>query len=853
MSEVTVRQLAEVLNVPLDRLMAQLDEAGLQVSDADQRISNEEKTQLLEYLRRSHGKRDEESSGPQRISIPRRSRQELKISGAQGRAKTVNVEVRKRRTYAKRSAVKEDDEREQERQRALEELERSRQEREEEQRRLEEAERRRQEEAEADRARREEEERRREEEAKAREEREEAERRQREEQVRLEQEELARQQAAEQKGTDQAKRKPKAKKADKTEKEKEEDKTRYGRGQLHVARDKRGRRRKRPARGAQMPSSDRHGFKRPTQPVVREVEIPETISVSDLAQKMAVKGSEVIKTLMNMGMMVTINQVIDQETAAIVVDELGHKAKLQREDDVETAVIQQEEDQEGERVARPPVVTVMGHVDHGKTSLLDYIRRTKVASGEAGGITQHIGAYHVETDRGVATFLDTPGHAAFTAMRARGAQVTDIVILVVAADDGVMPQTEEAIQHARAAGVPIIVAVNKIDKPEADVDRVKTELSKHDVIPEDWGGEDMFVYVSAISGEGIEQLLESILLQAEVMELTAVKDARASGVVVESSLDKGRGPMATVLVQNGTLKRGDMLLAGEEFGRVRAMFDEKGDQVDDAGPSMPVVVLGLSGTPNAGDDVVVVPDERKAREVAEFRRSKSRDSRLAQQQAAKLEDVFSQMKEGEQVGVNLLIRADVQGSVEALKDALTNLSNDEVKVNVVASGVGGITESDVNLAAASNAIIIGFNVRADAKARRLINEHDLDLRYHSVIYTAIEEVKSAIEGKLGTETREEIIGLAEVKDVFRSSKFGAIAGCIVVDGVVKRHEPIRVLRDNVVIFEGELESLRRHKDDVNEVRAGTECGIGVKKYNDVKEGDQIECFERTEVKRTLDA
>lgn len=849
MSEVTVRQLAEVLNVPLDRLMAQLGEAGLQVSDADQKISNEEKTQLLEHLRRSHGKRKEDGSGPQRISIPRRSRQELKISGAQGRAKTVNVEVRKRHTYAKRRELQEDDEREQERQRALEELERSRREREEEQQRLEEAERRRQEEAEADRLRREEE-------AKAREERqdrEEKERLQREEQARLEQEELARQQAAEQKGAAQAKRKPKGKKAEKTEKEKEEDKTRYGREQLHVAREKRGRRRKRPARGAQAPSSDKHGFKRPTQPVVREVEIPETISVSDLAQKMAVKGSEVIKTLMNMGMMVTINQVIDQETAAIAVDELGHKAKLQREDDVEAAVIQQEEDQEGERVARPPVVTVMGHVDHGKTSLLDYIRRTKVASGEAGGITQHIGAYHVETERGVATFLDTPGHAAFTAMRARGAQATDIVILVVAADDGVMPQTEEAIQHARAAGVPIIVAVNKIDKPEADLDRVKTELSKHEVIPEDWGGQDMFVNVSAISGEGIEQLLEGILLQAEVMELTAVKDARASGVVVESTLDKGRGPVATVLVQNGTLKRGDMLLAGQEYGRVRAMFDEKGEQVEDAGPSMPVVVLGLSGTPDAGDDVLVVPDERKAREVAEFRRSKSRDSRLAQQQAAKLEDVFSQMQEGEQMEVNLLIRADVQGSVEALKDALTNLSNDEVKVNVVASGVGGITESDVNLAAASNAIVIGFNVRADAKARRMVNEHDLDLRYHSVIYTAIEEVKSAIEGKLGTETREEIIGLAEVRDVFRSSKFGAIAGCIVVDGVVKRHEPIRVLRDNVVIFEGELESLRRHKDDVNEVRAGTECGIGVKKYNDVKEGDQIECFERTEVKRTLDA
>jgi len=856
MSDVTVRQLAEVLQVSVDKLMSQLGDAGLSVSDADQRISNDEKTQLLDYLRRSHGKGDGGSDAaedtPQRITLRRRSRQELKVSGAQGRAKTVNVEVRKRRTYVKRGTIKDDDEREAERKAAQEALEASRREQQEEQRRIEENERRRREEAEAEQRRKEEEKKRLEEELKARQAREAEEKKQREEQARVEAEERARERKENRRAVEgKRKGKPAKEKAEPTESE-EDQKTRYGRQQLHVARDKRGRRKKKQPRPAHMAGGDRHGFTKPTAPVVREVEVPETISVSDLAQRMAVKGSDLIKALMNMGMMVTINQVIDQETAAIVVEEMGHKAKLQRADDIETEVLQQEEVQEGEEVSRAPVVTVMGHVDHGKTSLLDYIRHTRVTSGEAGGITQHIGAYHVKTDRGMVTFLDTPGHAAFTAMRARGAQVTDIVVLVVAADDGVMPQTEEAITHARAASVPIIVAINKVDKPEADIDRVKQELAKKEVIPEAWGGEDLFVEVSAKTGKGIDDLLETILLQAEVLELKAVKDARATGVVVESTLDKGRGPVATVLVQSGTLQQGDMLLAGEEYGRVRAMFNESGEQVKEAGPSIPVLVLGLSGTPNAGDDVLVVANERKAKEVAELRRSRSRDSRLAQQQAAKLEDVFSQMKEGEQTSVNLLVRADVQGSVEALKDALTALSNDEVRVSVVAAGVGAITESDVNLAAASNAIIIGFNVRADATARKLINEHELELRYYSVIYEAIDDVKQAIEGKLGTEIREEIIGLAEVKDVFRSSKFGAIAGCIVVDGVVKRHNPIRVLRDNVVIYEGELESLRRHKDDVNEVRAGTECGIGVKQYNDVKVGDNIECFERTEVQRTLD-
>jgi translation initiation factor IF-2 len=556
---------------------------------------------------------------------------------------------------------------------------------------------------------------------------------------------------------------------------------------------------------------------------------------------------------MGMGMMVTINQAIDQDTAILVAEELGHNAKPAAELDIEQQLIADEgaESDDGQRLPRPPVVTVMGHVDHGKTSLLDYIRKAKVAAGEAGGITQHIGAYHVETERGVITFLDTPGHAALTAMRARGAQATDIVILVVAADDGVMPQTKEAIQHARAAGVPLIVAVNKIDKPDADMDRVKSELAKEEVMAEDWGGEEQFVPVSALTGEGVDDLLESISAQAELLELTAVVDRPARGVVIESSLDKGRGPVATILVQEGTLNHGDMVLAGQEFGRTRAMFNEAGEKVTSVGPSMPVQILGLSGVPMAGDEVLVVADERKAREAASTRQARTREGRLASQQAANLQNLFDNMGKDEQLSVNLLVRADVQGSVEALKDALLNLANDDVKVNVVAAGVGAITESDASLAQASGAIIIGFNVRADAAARKIIQENDLDLHYYSVIYDAIDEVRAAITGMLGTETREQILGLAEVKDVFRSSKLGAIAGCLVVEGVVRRSNPIRVLRDNVVVFEGELESLRRFKDDVKEVQSGTECGIGVKQYNDVKPGDQIECFERIEVARTL--
>jgi translation initiation factor IF-2 len=567
---------------------------------------------------------------------------------------------------------------------------------------------------------------------------------------------------------------------------------------------------------------------------------------------MAIKGNEVVKVLFNMGAMVTINQVIDQDTATLVVEELGHIAKPTSAEAVDEKLLAEEQVETGEQVARPPVVTIMGHVDHGKTSLLDYIRRTHVADAEAGGITQHIGAYSVKTEKGRISFLDTPGHAAFTAMRARGAQATDIVVLVVAADDGVMPQTIEAIEHAKAAGVPLVIAVNKIDRENADPDRVRNELAQHEIIPEDWGGEHLFVHVSAKTGEGVDNLLDAILLQAEVMDLTAVEDGPARGLVIESSLEKGRGAVATLLVQSGTLKQGDMIIAGEEYGRIRNMFDETQQSIETAGPSSPAVVLGLSKTPSAGDDFMVVKNERKAREAAEFRRAKTRETKLAQQQASKLEDMFSQMKDAQADTIAVIIKSDVHGSAEALRDALTKLSTDEVKVNVLSSGVGGITETDATLAAASDAVIIGFNVRADAAARTAIKESGVDVRYYSIIYEAIDDVKAALSGMLSPEIREQIVGLAEVKEVFSSPKFGDIAGCIVTEGYVKRSNPIRVLRENVVIYEGELESLRRFKDDVNEVRSGTECGIGVKNYADVRVGDQIECFERVEVARTLD-
>ena len=600
--------------------------------------------------------------------------------------------------------------------------------------------------------------------------------------------------------------------------------------------------------------SAQHSFSRPTAPVAREVAVGDTISVADLAVKLALKGGEVVKALFKMGVMATINQVIDHDTAVLVVEELGHTAVRANENDAETALVAHAEEVQGERRTRPPVVTIMGHVDHGKTSLLDYIRRTKVASGEAGGITQHIGAYHVDTDRGTISFLDTPGHAAFTAMRARGAKLTDIVVLVVAADDGVMPQTIEAIQHARAAKVPLVVAINKIDKSDANAERVKQELIQHEVVSEEFGGDVQMVPVSAKNGTGIDALLEAILLQAEYLELAAVFEGRASGVVVESTLDKGRGPVATVLVQQGTLKKGDFLVCGVHYGRVRALFDEAGKQVGEAGPSIPVVVLGLSGVPDAGDDFTVVADERLAKDVAQQRDAKRRESRLVKAAGNRMEDVMALMGQGEgqvQQQLNLVVKADVQGSVEALRQALTSLSNDMIRINVLVSGVGGITESDANSAVTSKATIIGFNVRADASARRIIESNGLDLRYFSIIYDVIDQVKQVASGLLGKEVREEIIGTAQVRDVFRSSKFGAVAGCMVIEGVVRRNKPIRVLRDNTVIFQGELESLRRFKENVDEVRNGTECGIGVKQYNDVQPGDQIECFERIEVQRTL--
>ncbi|TVR92472.1 MAG: translation initiation factor IF-2 [Wenzhouxiangellaceae bacterium] len=854
MSQVTVSQLAEVLGVTVDRLITQLNDAGIVVSDPAAAVTNEDKKKLLSYLRTSHGKGAvEESSGPRKVTLKRKTVSEIKVPAAgAGRgprsrgaapSRTVNVEVRKKRTYVKRRAIAEQELSDPDREAAAKALEEARQAREEAERvEREEAERRK---AEAEeRARLEEEERKqREAEEEARRIEQEKERALAEAQARVEAK-VARQ-AAEREAERKRRAARETKRGDDT-------RTRYGREELHVTPKSKRRKPKRKAKLSNAPTE--HGFQKPTAPVKRAIDIPETITVGDLAKLMAVKAGELIKALMNMGTMVTINQPLDQDTAMLVAEEMGHEARIATARDIESELVSADDEGEGEEVGRPPVVTVMGHVDHGKTSLLDYIRRAKVAAGEEGGITQHIGAYHVETDNGVVTFLDTPGHAAFTAMRARGAQATDIVILVVAADDGVMPQTKEAIQHARAAGVPLIVAVNKMDKPEADPDRVKSELAAEEVVPEDWGGEEIFVPVSAITGQGIDALLDAILVQAEVLELKAAPSRRCRGVVVESALDKGRGPVATILVQDGTLRRGDMILAGQEYGRVRAMFDETGNPIDEAGPSIPAEVLGLSGVPNAGDDVLAVADERKAREAADQRKQSSREGRLAEKQAAKLQNLFDQMGEGsgETQNVNLVIKADVQGSAEALRDALMRLSTEEIKVNVIASGVGGITESDASLAQASGAVIIGFNVRADAAARRIIQDADLDLNYYSVIYDAIDDVKKAIGGLLGTEVKEQIIGLAEVKDVFRSSKLGAIAGCLVIEGVVKRANPIRVLRDNVVVFEGELESLRRFKDDVSEVQAGTECGIGVKQYNDVKPGDQIECFDRIEVQRTLE-
>jgi translation initiation factor IF-2 len=845
MADVTVAQFADALKVPVDRLIAQLDQAGIQVSSASDTISEEAKLELLTHLRKSHG-HGAQGSAPSRITLKRKTQSELKMAGGAGRARTVNVEVRTKRTYVKRDVL-EEKARVQQEQVDAQRLEVEAAQRE--QAEKIETERRERERMEVENRRRIEEE-----ETKKRaaeEHRRAAEQREREEVER----ERERQKRASESPPRAEPAKPAAKEREKAVEPVRDDKrTKYGRAELHIAGDvsARHKRKRRLPAGRAMPAGgeSRHGFEMPTAPVVREVAIGETITVAELAQKMAVKATEVIKSLMNLGVMATINQPIDQDTAILVVEEMGHTARALKENQIEED-LQGEVAGSAESESRAPVVTVMGHVDHGKTSLLDFIRRSKVAAGEAGGITQHIGAYQVETPRGPVTFLDTPGHAAFTAMRARGAKATDVVVLVVAADDGVMPQTIEAIQHARAAGVPIVVAVNKIDKSDADPERVRTELSKYEVIPEDWGGQNMFVNVSARTGAGIDGLLEAILLQAEVLELKAPRTGLASGVVVESSVEKGRGAVVTALVKRGTLKVGDAILAGTEYGRVRAMFDESGRPVEAAPPSTPVVVLGLSGTPNAGDELLAVESERKAREVALHRQGKSRDVKLARSAATRSEDMFSQLTEAKAGVIAVLLKTDVQGSAEALRDALNKLSTEEVKVNVIASGVGGITASDIQLAAASRAAVIGFNVRADAAARDAVKETGVDVRYYSIIYEAIDDIRQMLSGLLAPEIKEHIVGVAQVREVFRSSKFGVVAGCLVTEGTVKRNNPIRVLRDNVVIFEGALESLRRFKDDAGEVRAGTECGIGVKNYQDVRVGDQIECYTRVEVTRTL--
>ncbi|PFG55423.1 translation initiation factor 2 (bIF-2) [Vibrio sp. ES.051] len=901
MTQLTVKALSDEIGTPVDRLIEQLADAGIKKASSDN-VTDEEKQKLLSHLKKEHGDKSGDSE-PTRLTLQRKTRSTLSVNAGGGKSKDVQVEVRKKRTYVKRSTIEDEAKREAEEaaQREAEEAakraaeEAAKREAEEAVKRAAEesakrdaeekakreaaekakrdvdtnaqrdagkkAQRNAEEKIKQEAARKEADELKRRQEEEAKRKAEEESQRKLEEARELAEKNKERWSAAEEKkgdmentdyhvttsqyareAEDEADRKVEAGRRKKKKPSGRDDKTRGGRNQ----RGGRGRKGK-----LAKPSSMQHGFDKSATVAKQDVVIGETIVLSELANKMSVKATEVIKVMMKMGAMATINQVIDQETAQLVAEEMGHKAVLRKENELEEAVLS-DRDVNAEAVPRAPVVTIMGHVDHGKTSTLDYIRRTHVASGEAGGITQHIGAYHVETGNGMITFLDTPGHAAFTAMRARGAQATDIVVLVVAADDGVMPQTVEAIQHAKAAGVPLIVAVNKIDKEGANPDNVKNELAQYNVIPEEWGGENIFVHISAKQGTNIDGLLEAILLQSEVLELKAVEEGMATGVVVESRLDKGRGPVATVLVQSGTLNKGDIVLCGQEYGRVRAMRDELGQEITQAGPSIPVEILGLSGVPSSGDEVTVVRDERKAREVANYRAGKFRDVKLARQQKSKLENMFSNMAAGEVAELNVVLKADVQGSVEAIADSLVKLSTDEVKVNIVGSGVGGITETDVVLAEASNAIILGFNVRADASARRAVETAAVDLRYYSIIYQLIDEVKQAMGGMLAPEFKQEIIGLAQVRDVFKSPKLGAIAGCMVTEGVIKRNSPIRVLRDNVVIYEGELESLRRFKDDVQEVKSGYECGIGVKNYNDVRVGDQIEVFEIIEIKRTLD-
>ncbi|MEC8103928.1 MAG: translation initiation factor IF-2, partial [Pseudomonadota bacterium] len=839
MADVTVKELADVVGTSTDRLLSQMKEAGLPQSAETDTVNDEQKQSLLAFLKKSHGEADAE---PKKITLKRKVTTTLKTG--QGGKKAVSIEVRKKRTYVKREEVDVA-------------AEKARQEEEARLAAEKEAALKAQADAEKAAAEAAEKEKAAAEAAKAAEQpksttvpvsdtKTEAKvtvKKKADAKPAAKPEEDAAQKRA---AAEAAQQRDDHRKKAKTPERKRTDKdSRFDNEDSNGGRNQRRPKAKLKTKGrnSNRNANNEHAFTKPTAPVVREIELPETITVGDLAAKMAVKAGEVIKELMKMGVMATINQPLDQDTATLVVEEMGHKvskliADNQLEQDVTEAV-----NYDGDQTTRAPVVTVMGHVDHGKTSLLDYIRSSRVASGEAGGITQHIGAYHVETDHGMVSFLDTPGHAAFTSMRARGAQATDVVILVVAADDGVMPQTEEAVQHAKSAGVPLVVAVNKMDKEGVDPDRVKNELSARDVIPEDWGGDVPFIPVSAKTGMGIETLLEAVLLQAELLELKAHFDGPGQGVVVESRLDKGRGPVATLLVQNGTLKKGDVVLAGTCYGRARALLDENGKQTDSAGPSIPVEILGLNGTPDAGDNFMVVENEKKAREVAEFRETKLKEQHQQRQQAAKLDALFAGMAEGEVAALNVVVKTDVRGSLEAIVSSLQKLATDEVKVNVVASGVGGITETDATLAVAAGAVLFGFNVRADNAAKKVVEGNDVDMRYYSVIYDLIDDVKQAMAGLLAPELREEIVGIAEVRDVFKSPKFGQIAGCMVTEGVIYRNKKIRVLRENVVIYEGELESLRRFKDDVQEVRQSTECGIGVKNYQDVRPGDQIEVFD----------
>lgn len=880
MSDKTVRQLAEVVKIPLERLLEQLKEAGLSASAPDDVINDDEKMKLLAHLRKRHGKGEGEREGtPTRVVLERRKLTEIKQASVPGSStKTIHVEVRKKKTYIKRPEVSDAE--------AVKELESAKTGTEPDAEKLlategqvlstdvvVEAEAVVQEpkeqsetvvseaveseqpvvasdapaaepelELEADvifeTLKIKEEKKVKQDKLGKSKEADEVRKKQQEKERRL--------QESINKNADKVRQQALAKQETLHRRPQDDDSKSGGKD------FRKGKKKTKQPQKVSFQAEGKHQFEMPSAPIIKEVAIPETIIVSDLAQKMSVKAALVIKQLMKLGIMATINQSIDQDTAVILVEEMGHKAIMQSDDDLEKEMLS-EVQQEENRIAMPraPIVTIMGHVDHGKTSLLDYIRKTRVAAGEAGGITQHIGAYQVKTDHGSVTFLDTPGHAAFTAMRARGADVTDVVIVVVAADDGVMPQTREAVEHARAANVPIIVAMNKIDKPDANPDKVMQELSVINVLPEEWGGDVQFLKISAKTGEGIDDLIEALIVQTEILELKAPVEGAASGIVIESRLDKGRGAVATVLIQKGTLESGQMVLCGQEFGRVRAMFNENGKAIKEAGPSVPVEILGLSGTPNAGDEFLVVQNERVAKELAKHREDRKKSTRHAAQQASKLDEIFSKMTSGEIASVNLVIKTDVQGSLEALRGSLIDLSTEEVEVKVVFGGVGGINEGDVNLALASGAILMGFNVRADATARKLIEEKGVDLHYYSVIYDAIDEVKKSISGMMAPEIKEQIVGLAEVRDVFRSPKFGAIAGCMVVDGFVKRNLPIRVLRENVVIYEGQLESLRRFKDDVAEVKMGMECGIGVKNYNDVKPGDQIEVFERIEVKREL--